>query len=106
MSFVPQLASGTLCTITDMAPDELVNHAEAICNMFMAAIAAADTNGNVGTPVVYNILCSLANLAPYIQNKSNAMTMYQNIIPYVIKTLQVYAVNDGDKVTWPPREPR
>lgn len=45
-----------------------------------------------------NILCALANLAPFIQEQGNAKNTYQNLIPYVVKTLQVYAINDSDKV--------
>lgn len=93
-----QVASLTLNIITDVAPDQLVPHAETICNMFMAAINASDANGTVTTPVIFNILCALANLAPFIQEQSNAKSTYQNLIPYVIKTLQVYAINDAEKV--------
>lgn len=92
------MGSFTLNIITDTAPDQLVPHAETICNMFLAAINASDANGNVMTPVVYNILCALSNLAPFIQEQGNAKTTYQNLIPYVVKTLQVYAINDSEKV--------
>lgn len=92
------MGSFTLNIITDVAPDQMLPHAETICNMFMAAITASDANGNVMTPVVYNILCSLANLAPYIQEQGTAKNTYGNLIPYMVKTLQVYAINDSDKV--------
>lgn len=93
-----QVGAITLNIVTDVAPDQMIPHAETICTLFLAAINASDATGNVMTPVVYNTLCALANLAPYIQSEAAIKNAYQNLIPYIVKTLQVYAVNDGEKV--------
>lgn len=93
------MGSFALNIITDTAPDQMVPHTESICKMFQGAIVASNASGNVMNPLIYNLLCCLANLAPFLQEDGNAKNAYQSLIPFFINTLQVFAINDSDKVS-------
>lgn len=92
-----ELGSSIFAVLTDAAPDQFILHIDAICDMFSAALVATEASGNMVTPVIYNILQGMSNLVPFILGNTGAEQMYQKSIPYVIKALQGFAVQEPDK---------
>lgn len=64
--------------------------------MFSAALVATESSGNMATPVILNILQGMGNLVPFILGHNNAEATYQRAIPYIIKALEGFAVQDAD----------
>lgn len=64
--------------------------------MFSAALVATESSGQMATPVILNILQGMGNLVPFILGHNNAEQTYQKAIPYVVKALQGFAVQDAD----------
>lgn len=64
--------------------------------MFSAALISMEQSGNLATPVILNILCGMCNLVPFILGNNNAEATYQKAIPYILKALQGFAVQDPD----------
>lgn len=91
-----QVGSSVFATLTATAPDQFVTHIEAVCNMFSSALVATEQSGNLATPVILNILCGMCNLVPFILGNNNAEATYQKAIPYILKALQGFAVQDPD----------
>lgn len=78
------------------APDQIVTHIESVCEMFSTALVTTEQNGNMATPVILNILQGMCHLVPFILGHNNAEVTYQKAIPYVIKALHGFAVQDPD----------
>jgi len=72
-----ELGSSTFSILTDIAPDEFIEHINSVCNMFTAALLATEANGNMATPVVYNILMGMAHLVPFVVGR-NAVNILLN----------------------------
>lgn len=92
-----ELGSSIFATLTDAAPDQFIVHIEAICEMFTAALVATESSGNMVTPVIFNIMQGMGNLVPFILGHNGAETTYQKSIPYLVKALQGFAVQEPEK---------
>lgn len=82
--------------MTATAPDQFIPHIESVCEMFSTALVTTELNGNMATPVILNILQGMCHLVPFILGHNNAETTYQKAIPYIVKALQGFAVQDPD----------
>lgn len=89
--------SSIFAILTDEAPDQFVKHIDSICEMFTAALVATEAGGNMVTPVIFNILQGMGNLVPFILGHNGAEITYQKSLPYVVKALQGFAVQDADR---------
>lgn len=89
--------SSIFAILTDAAPDQFVLHIDSICEMFTAALVATEASGNMVTPVIYNILQGMGNLVPFILGHNSAEATYQKSLPYVVKALQGFALQDPDR---------
>lgn len=96
---VTQRETGTsiFATLTDTAPDQFIPHFDTICEMFSSALVAAEQVENMSTPVISNILLGMTNLIPFVLGHNNAEATYQKAIPYIVKALATFAVNDPDQ---------
>lgn len=92
-----ELGSSVFAVLTDIAPDQFLPHMESICEMFSAALVATDASGNMVTPVIFNIMEGMGHLVPFILGHNGAELCYQKSIPYVVKALQGFAVQQPEK---------
>lgn len=91
-----QAGSAVFATLTATAPDQFIAHIQAICEMFSAALVATESSGNMATPVVLNLIKGMGNLVPFILGHNNAETTYQQAVPYIVKALDGFAVQNPD----------
>lgn len=91
-----EIGTAIFATLTATAPDQFVPHIGSVCQMFSAALVATESSGNMATPVILNILQGMSNLVPFILGHNNAEETYQKAIPYVVKALSCFAVQDAD----------
>jgi importin-4 len=92
-----ELGSSTFAILTDIAPDQFVPHMEAICQMFTAALVATEASGNMTTPAIFNILLGMSHLVPFVLGNTAVEHTYQASVPYVVKALAGFAVQDSYK---------
>lgn len=92
-----ELGSSIFSILTDIAPDHFIPHIESICEMFSAALMATEASGNMVTPVIFNILEGMSHLVPFILGHMTAEQTYQKSIPYVVKALQGFAVQQPEQ---------
>lgn len=92
-----EMGSSIFSILTDIAPDQFLPHMEEICKMFSAALVATDASGNMVTPVIFNIMEGMGHLVPFILGHNGAEITYQKAIPYVVKALQGFAVQQPDQ---------
>lgn len=91
-----EVGTAIFATLTSTAPDQFVPHIASVCQMFSAALVATEASGNMATPVILNILQGMSNLVPFILGHNNAEETYQKAIPYIVKALSAFAVQDAD----------
>lgn len=91
-----ELGTSIFAILTDTAPDQFLPHIESICEMFTAALIATESQGNMATPVILNILQGMSNLVPFILGYTGAEQTYQKSLPYIIKALQGFANQPDD----------
>lgn len=91
-----EIGSSVFATLTATAPDQFVTHMGDVCEMFSSALVSTEQSGNLATPVILNILCGMCNLVPFILGHNNAEVTYQKALPYILKALQGFAVQDPD----------
>uniref|UniRef100_A0A1L8DXJ5 Putative karyopherin importin beta 3 n=1 Tax=Nyssomyia neivai TaxID=330878 RepID=A0A1L8DXJ5_9DIPT len=82
-----EIGANTLNILTDVAPDQFLPHLEAISRMFSAALAASESSGTMGNPVVYNILVALGNLVNCTEDSAQYKHVYQQLLPDITKAL-------------------
>uniref|UniRef100_A0A1A9W4X5 Importin N-terminal domain-containing protein n=1 Tax=Glossina brevipalpis TaxID=37001 RepID=A0A1A9W4X5_9MUSC len=92
-----ELGSSVFAALADVAPDQFVPYMESVCEMFMAALLAADASGNMASPVILNVLSGMTYLVPYILGHNTAEQTYQKAVPLIIKSLRAFAVLDNFK---------
>lgn len=92
-----ELGSSTFSILTDAAPDQFIPHMESICDMFSSALVATEASGNMTTPVILNIVVGMTNLIPFVLGHNAAEATYQKAIPYIVKCLHGFALQDADK---------
>lgn len=92
-----ELGTAIFATLTDTAPDQFIPHIAAVCQMFSTALVATESTGNMATPVILNILQGMSNLVPFILGHNNAEETYQKSIPYIVKALSCFAVQNADQ---------
>lgn len=91
-----ELGSSIFAILTDTAPDQFIPHINSVCEMFSAALIATESQGNMATPVVLNIMQGMSNLVPFILGHTGAEITYQKSLPYIVKALQCFADNPDD----------
>lgn len=91
-----ELGASVFATLAATAPDQFVPHMGAVCQMFSAALVATESTGNMATPVILHILQGMSSLVPFILGHNHAEETYQKAIPYIIKALSSFAVQDTD----------
>jgi importin-4 len=92
------LGSETFAIFAEAAPDQFVKHIETIGMFCSQAMMAADQANNMANPVVFNLIMAMSHLVPIILGNNVAEHVFQSSVPFVVKTLQAYAIqNDSDK---------
>lgn len=92
-----ELGTSIFATLTATAPDQFIQHIDTICEMFSSALIAAEQVENMSSPVISNVLMGMCNLVPFILGHNNAEATYQKAIPYIVKALSTFAVNDPEQ---------
>lgn len=92
-----EIGTSIFATLTATAPDQFIHHIDTICEMFSSALVAAEQVENMSSPVISNVLMAMCNLVPFILGLNNAGATYQKAIPYIVKALSTFAVNDPEQ---------
>lgn len=92
------LGMETFATLTEAAPDQFLLHFAHIGNFCSQAMVIAEQSNNMANPVIYNLIMAMSHLVPFILGNNSAEQMFTTSVPYVVKSLQAFAVqNDADK---------
>lgn len=92
------LGSETFVIFAEAAPDQFIKHIETIGMFCSQAMMAADQAGDMANPVVFNLIMAMSHLVPVILGNNIAEHVFQSSVPFVVKTLQAFAIqNDSDK---------
>ncbi|XP_053677381.1 importin-4-like [Anopheles nili] len=94
-----ELGSSMFATLADYASDQFMPHIEMVCQLFSGALITTEANGDMATPVIYNILLGMSRLVPCIAGRQDLEQTYRDSIPYVLKALSAFAEHDPDKFT-------
>lgn len=92
-----EIGSSVFSIFTEVAFDQFMPHLSGLCDMFSATLLAYEANGNMVVPVILNIMIGMSNLIPYIIGNVIAENTYQKVVPYIIKALQGFAVQQPDE---------
>lgn len=92
------LGSETFSTLTETAPDQFIPHLDIIGSFCSQAMLASEQSNNMANPVIFNLIMAMSHLVPFILGHNMAEHVYSQSIPYVVKSLQAFAVqNDSEK---------
>lgn len=92
------LGSETFATLTEAAPDQFIPHLDAIGMFCSQAMTVSDQANQMGNPVIFNLIMAMSHLVPFILGHNVAEHVFSSSVPYVVKSLQAFAVqNDVDK---------
>lgn len=92
------LGSETFATLTETAPDQFVPHLETIGLFCSQAMVVSEQANNMGNIVIFNLIMAMSHLVPCILGNNAAEQTYNAAVPYVVKSLQAFAIqNDADK---------
>lgn len=92
------LGSETFAIFAEAAPDQFVKHIETIGMFCSQAMVAAEQTNNLADPVIFNLIMAMSHLVPVILGNNVAEHVYQSSVPFVVKSLQAFAIqNDAEK---------
>jgi hypothetical protein len=92
-----QLGSETLSVLTETSPDQFVAHLDTMGALCSQAMVAAEQANNMGNPVIFNLIMAMSHLVPFILGNNSAEHIYTGAVPYVVKTLSAFAIQNDDE---------
>lgn len=87
-----ELGSSTFATLTDSAPDQFVNHMDAICEMFASVLINAETQGDLASPTVSNMIVGMIYLMPFVSGRTTAEQTVLKVMPLIIKAVSAFVI--------------
>ncbi|KAH8322660.1 hypothetical protein KR059_002632 [Drosophila kikkawai] len=84
--------SSTYATLTAAAPDQFSVHMETICQLFSNVLLAAETQGDLTTSTVSNMITGTSYLLPFIAGNTATEQTVVKVLPLVTKALQAIAL--------------
>ncbi|KAH8368847.1 hypothetical protein KR200_004424 [Drosophila serrata] len=84
--------SSTYATLTAAAPDQFSVHMETICQLFSNVLLAAETQGDLTTPTVTNMITGTSYLLPFIAGNTATEQTVVKVLPLVTKALHAIAL--------------
>lgn len=94
-----ELGAEIFANLADIAPDQMVKHLELILNMYTSALSASVQSGNLTSNTLFNILVGVGHLVTFSFGLHNSLSerMYTDSIPYLLKSLNAFALKDEDQ---------
>ncbi|KAH8260597.1 hypothetical protein KR038_008251 [Drosophila bunnanda] len=84
--------SSTYATLTAAAPDQFSVHMETICQLFCNVLMTAETQGDLTTPTVCNMITGTSYLLPFIAGNTATEQTVVKVLPLVTKALHAIAL--------------
>ncbi|XP_022227299.2 importin-4 [Drosophila obscura] len=85
-----ELGTSIFATLTDAAPDQLINQMSEICQLFSSVMMAAQANGDTATPTVANMMQGMYSLIPFIVGHTRAEQTVAKAVPLMVSALEAF----------------
>ncbi|KAK0087613.1 hypothetical protein PV325_000560 [Microctonus aethiopoides] len=89
-----ELGMYTLATMTEIAPEIYLAHAQSICGLLGQTFASLQEYGN---PVAFYIIQTMLYLSPLVEGNQIMINAYNQMIPLAMNTIQALTLTNQDK---------
>ncbi|XP_017150960.2 importin-4-like [Drosophila miranda] len=85
-----ELGSSIFASLTDSAPDQLISQMSEICQLFSSVLIAAQSNGDMATLTIANMMQGMCSLIPFIVGHTMAEQTVSRVVPLMLAALQAF----------------